>query len=752
MLPSLAPEPALVAPGATSPLSTSTPSVLDEAIVDMPHETTSECEATDTLSSTTDSQCHDDWKLQMASVDATDFNLINVINAVRVLTADAVENAISGHPGMPLGMAPAACVLWNKHLKFNPVNPAWINRDRFVLSAGHGCMLQYALMYLHGYDSMTIDDIRNFRSPLSRATGHPENSVTRGVEVTTGALGQGICNAVGIALAESHLASIYNREDAPALIDHYTYCIVGDGCLMEGIASEACSLAGHWRLGKLIVLYDDNKISIDGSTDLAFTEDVVSRFRAYRWHCLEVLDGDHDLRSIDLAIEEAKSVKDMPSLIKVRTTIGYGAPTKSGTKTAHGSCLGADEIEGLRNRLSWICKPFEIPDDVLVYTRQWRQKGIDLEREWNSKFIEFHQLFPEAAGQFEKLVIRQELPANWTTSLDIFLDGCGRNKRIATRTISRDVLNAIADKLPNLVGGSADLASSTLAVLEKSVSFQHDQRSGRVLHFGVREHGMAAISNAIALYNGGLIPFCSTFLVFSDYCRAAIRTAALSKAGVIFILSHDSVLLGEDGPTHQPVEHLASFRAMPGIFTFRPADVIEVAICYELAIERRRGPSLMVLSRQEFECPAGSASGTRRGGYVHSENKQKVSSDVDPDLIYIATGSEVALASAAAEKLRLEGAVVNVVSMPCMELFELQPRSYRRSVLPKSVPLHRRIVVEAGSQFGWHKYASHFHTVDDFGVSGNEDAVRNHFGLTVEALVRKSRFVILSDSDSSESE
>lgn len=752
MFPSLEPEVVLIEEQSSSSLSSPLPSVNEDSPVNLPSQSKADVSKVGTDPDVMKSSIRNDLSTLVTKHLRSSLPLTDVINAIRVLAADAVENASSGHPGMPMGMAPAACVLWDKHLRFNPNNPAWINRDRFILSAGHGSMLQYALMYLYGYDSMTLDDILNFRKPGSRATGHPENVVTPGVEVTTGALGQGLCNAVGMAMAEAHLSAVYNRDDTPALIDHFTYCIVGDGCLMEGIASEACSLAGHWRLGKLIVIYDDNSVSIDGSTDIAFTEDVLKRFSAYGWHCVQVQNGDCDLEALDAAVVEAKSVVDMPSLIKVTTTIGYGAPKKSGTSGAHGSCLGRAEIDGVRDYLGWRYAPFKIPDRVLRHTRRRRCSGKEMEQNWSLGFDHYRTLYPDMAAQFEKLVLRQELPGNWTSALHLFLNGNAGGKPTSTRAISYQVLNALASHLPNMMGGSADLGSSNLTNLEKNAGFQHFMRNGRTIHFGVREHGMAAITNGLALYNGGLIPFCATFLVFSDYCRAAIRTAALSNAGVIYIFTHDSVLLGEDGPTHQPVEHLASFRAMPGVFTFRPADSVEVAACYELAVERRSSPSLMVLSRQKFVCPPGSACGTRRGGYIHSVNKDKMASDGDPDLVYIATGSEVALASSAAEKLRLEGVNVSVVSMPCVELFEQQSKSYRRSVLPKSVPMNRRVIVEAGCQFGWHKYGTQFHTVDKFGISGNEDAVRQKFAMTVEAVLRRSRSVLADDSEDTDSD
>eukprot|EP00171_Calliarthron_tuberculosum_P012560 IDg12560t1 len=611
-------------------------------------------------------------------------SLETLVNAVRVLTADAVEKAKSGHPGMPLGMAPTACVLWQKHIRMSPTNPDWINRDRFILSAGHGSMLQYALMYLFGYDSITIDDIKTFRQLGSRACGHPENTVTHGVEVMTGPLGQGISNAVGMALAESHLAATYNRNNAPPIIDHYTYCIAGDGCLMEGVSAEACSLAGHWSLGKLIAFWDDNSISIEGSTELAFTENVVSRYESYGWQVLHVVDGNTDIAAIDNAIIKAKKCTTQPTLIRVTTTIGYGAPTKAGSEKAHGNCLGAEEIQGLRKALKWPHKPFELPREVMGVATEARLCGEQRESVWHASVDAHRAQHPELGAQFESLVLRKQLPKGWADDLGTVAALKMHDTARSTRQLSQAALNALAVRLPHLFGGSADLGPSNLTGLVGCGDYQARSRDGRNVHFGVREHGMAAIMNGVALHNGGLIPFCATFFVFSDYCRAAVRAAALSRAGVIFVLTHDSVLLGEDGPTHQPVEHLASFRAMPGVATLRPADAVETATCYELAVRRRDAPSLLVLSRQKFCVQAGSEIGTRRGAYVFSETPEGGVLDV----LIIATGSEVAIAEGAAKALRAEGRAVRVVSMPCMEIFQSQPKNYRRSVLPKSVPLH----------------------------------------------------------------
>ncbi len=694
-----------------------------------------------------ESQHSDDFPKSTSYVSPSDTDgeqhhaspIIDVTNAVRVLAVDAIENANSGHPGMVLGMAPAAAILWDKHMNFNPSNPDWINRDRFILSAGHGSMLQYALMYLFGFDSVCMEDIKKFRKLGSRTAGHPENTMTHGVEVMTGALGQGISNAVGIALAETHLAAAYNRPDAPPIIDHFTYCIVGDGCLMEGVAAEACSLAGHWRLGKLIVLYDDNSISIEGSTNLAFTEDVSRRFRSYGWHVQEIADGNTDVLGIDDAILEAKNCLDQPSLIKVTTTIGYGAPTKAGSKAAHGGRLGTDEVAGLRKALDWPHGPFEIPEPILSHTRAKRAVGAALERSWDSHFAQYREQHPALATQFEALVLRRELPSGWANALTAVWAGGNGERRASTRELSHVALNAVADVLPSMLGGSADLGPSNLSRLVRGGDYQWHARAGRNLHFGVREHGMGSIANGVALYRGGLVPFVATFLVFSDYMRAAIRTAALARAGVIFVLTHDSILLGEDGPTHQPVEHLASFRAMPGVLTLRPACAEEVAVCYEIAIRRRDGPSLLVLSRQRFRCAVGvRAWGAPR--WVCVLGRRRGRRGRETDVLLIATGSEVGVTEDAARAMRAEGYRVRVVSMPCVEVFQAQDKAYRRETL--NVPRRKRVVVEAGARFGWYRYAAHFCTVDRFGASGSEAELAELFKITANEIAEKARAVV----------
>lgn len=667
--------------------------------------------------------------------------LEQIINAVRFLAADTVLHAQSGHTGMPMGMAPAACTLWDKHMTFSPSNPDWVNRDRFILSAGHGSALLYSLLYVFGFDeSMSMEDLLSFRHAGSRAPGHPENVLTPGVEVTTGALGQGISNAVGFALAETHLASVYNRPGFP-IIDHYTFVIVGDGCLMEGVSAEACSLAGHWHLGKLIVLYDDNAISIEGSTDLAFTEDVAARFDSYGWQVLCIEDGNTDIQAIHSAIAIAKADTERPTLIKISTTIGYGTPTLAGTAKIHGPCLDSTEIDQAKKKLGWSSSPFEIPHSVLSYARRKRAIGAETEKKWTELLCSYELSYPKLALHFKKEVIRNELPQ----SLDITISQlCMTEKKTeATRKTSGRVLNVLAEVVPCLLGGSADLGPSTVTTMSKCSDYQCYNRSGRNIHFGVREHAMGSISNGIALHGSGLIPYCSTFLVFTDYCRAAIRTAALSQARVLFILTHDSVLLGQDGPTHQPVEHLASLRAIPDLYTIRPAEQVEVATAYQIALERRNGPTCLILSRQGFKVPKGSRSGARHGAYIHSDNTKF---DSKPELMIITSGSELGLVSEAAEDIRKGGTKLRIVSMLCMELFLEQSREYQDSVLCPSVCRSRRLVVEAGSSFGWYRFADYMLTIDSFGISATSDEIKDAYGLTKENVIKKAKYILLSSS------
>lgn len=657
------------------------------------------------------------------------------INSIRFLAIDAVEKAKSGHPGLPMGAAPMAFVLWDQFMRFNPKNPYWFNRDRFVLSAGHGCMLQYALMYLTGYDSVTIDEIKNFRQWGSKTPGHPENFETPGVEVTTGPLGQGIANAVGLAIAEAHLAAKFNKPDL-TLVDHYTYVILGDGCNMEGISGEACSLAGHLGLGKLIALYDDNHISIDGSTDIAFTEDVSKRFEAYGWHVLHVENGNTDLAAIAKAIEEAKSVTDKPTMIKVTTTIGYGSPNKQNTAGVHGAALGADEIKLTRENLGWNYEPFVVPDDALSHMRKAVERGASAEAEWNEIWAQYKTKYAEDAALFDRM-ISGKLPDGWDKVLPTYKP---EDKALASRKHSEICLNKIAEVLPELIGGSADLTHSNLTELECSGNFQKGAYENRNIHFGVREHGMGAICNGIALHSSGLIPYGATFLIFTDYMRNAIRLSALSHAGVIWVMTHDSVALGEDGPTHQPVETIASLRAIPQLTVLRPADGTETSGAYKVAIEnaKKNRPTLLALSRQNLPNLAGSSiAGVEKGAYA------VVDSEGTPDLILIGTGSEVGLCVQAAEKLAAEGLKVRVVSMPSWELFEAQDAAYKESVLPKAVT--KRLAVEAGISMGWCKYVGgegDTVSIDRFGASAPGGTCMEKFGFTVDNVVTKAKALL----------
>jgi len=655
------------------------------------------------------------------------------INSIRFLAIDAVQKANSGHPGLPMGAAPMAYVLWNKFMRFNPKNPKWFNRDRFVLSAGHGCMLQYALMYLTGYDSVTLDDIKQFRQWGSRTPGHPENFETVGVEVTTGPLGQGIANGVGLALAEAHLAATFNKADAK-IVDHYTYVILGDGCNMEGISGEAASLAGHWGLGKLIALYDDNHISIDGSTDIAFTEDVSKRFEAYGWHVLHVTNGNTDLEAIAKAIEAAKAVTDKPTLIKVTTTIGFGSPNKADSADVHGAALGKDEVALTRKNLNWEYPEFEIPSDALNHYRQAVTQGAEAEAAWNKVMADYKAKYPEETALFERL-LSGDLPTDWAKCLPTYTPA---DKALATRKHSEITLNAIAKALPELIGGSADLTHSNYTELKCSGDFQKNKYENRNVHFGVREHAMGAICNGIALHGSGLIPYGATFLIFTDYMRAAIRLSALSEARVLWVMTHDSVALGEDGPTHQPVETIASLRVIPNLLVFRPADGNETSGAYKVAVESKKRPSVLAFSRQNLPNLAGSSVEiVAKGGYILSD------SDGTPDVILISTGGEIYLCEEAAVKLRETGKKVRVVSMPCMELFEEQDASYQESVLPKAV--RKRLVVEAGCSFGWHRFFGDeggMISIDRFGVSAPGPLAMEKFGFTPDNIVARAKEIM----------
>ncbi|WP_414570965.1 transketolase [Nostoc sp. CCY 9925] len=654
------------------------------------------------------------------------------INSIRFLAIDAVEKAKSGHPGLPMGAAPMAFVLWDRFLRFNPKNPKWFNRDRFVLSAGHGSMLQYALLYLAGFDSVTIEDIKQFRQWESKTPGHPENFMTAGVEVTTGPLGQGIANGVGLAIAEAHLAAKYNKADAK-IVDHYTYVILGDGCNMEGISGEACSFAGHLGLGKLIALYDDNHISIDGSTDVAFTEDVSKRFEAYGWHVQHVQEGNTDLEGIAKAIEAAKAVTDKPSFIKVTTTIGYGSPNKANTAGVHGAALGGDEIALTRKNLGWEYEPFVVPQDALNHARKAVERGAGYEAEWNEAFADYKAKYAQEAAEFERYV-SSKLPDGWDQVLPTYTP---EDKGLPTRKHSETCLNKIAAVLPELIGGSADLTHSNLTEIKGKGDFQKGQYQNPNIHFGVREHAMGAICNGIALHSSGLIPYGATFLIFTDYMRAAIRLSALSQAGVIWVMTHDSIGQGEDGPTHQPIETLASLRAIPNLTVIRPADGTETSGAYKVAIERAKGnaPTLLAFTRQNVPNLAGtSIEGVTKGGYT------VVDSDGTPELIIIGTGSELSLAVTAAEKLTAEGKKVRVVSLPAWDLFEAQDAAYKESVLPKAVT--KRLAVEAGSSFGWHKYVGtegDVVSIDRFGASAPGGVCLEKFGFSVDNVLAKAK-------------
>jgi transketolase len=662
------------------------------------------------------------------------------INTIRFLAIDAVQKANSGHPGMPMGAAPMAHVLWTRFLKHNPANPSWFDRDRFVLSAGHGSMLLYSLLHLTGYD-LSLDDIKMFRQWGSRTPGHPERGVTPGVEVTTGPLGQGFANGVGMAIAEAHLASCYNRPGFE-IINHFTYVIAGDGDLMEGVAAEAASLTGHLRLGKLICLYDDNRISLAAATDLSFTEERGKRFEAYGWHVQSVEDGN-DPETIDLALANARSETEHPSLIIIRTHIGFGSPHKQDSFGAHGSPLGEEEVRLTREKLGWPADPpFLIPEEALRYSRQALAKGKEAEASWDTMLSAYAREFPELAQELSE-VMKGILPAGWNADIPVFP---ADSKGMASRVASGKVLNSIASRLPMLVGGSADLNPSTNTALpglgdfESSALDPVDRQGavgtewgyvGRNIHFGVREHAMAAVMNGMAAHDG-TIPFGATFLTFADYLRPALRLAALMGLHVIHIFTHDSIALGEDGPTHQPIEQLAALRAIPNLVVIRPGDANETTVAWQAALELKNRPVALVLSRQNLpildrtRCAA--AAGLRRGAYILSEAEGGA-----PDLILIATGSEISLAIAAQEELRAEKIRARVVSMPSWELFDEQPQEYRDSVIQPQ--LKARLVVEAGSPQGWHRYAGdggEVLGVDRFGASAPGEVMLREYGFTVE--------------------
>jgi transketolase len=658
------------------------------------------------------------------------------INTIRTLSLDAVQKANSGHPGLPLGTAPLAYLLWTRHLRHNPRNPGWKNRDRFILSAGHGSMLLYSLLYLTGYD-LSLDELINFRQWGSKTPGHPEYGIAPGVEVTTGPLGQGFANGVGMAMGAAHLAAKFNKSEYP-LIDHYIYSIVSDGDLMEGVASEAASLAGHLKLGKLIYFYDDNQVTIEGFTSLAFSEDVIKRFDAYGWHTDRVADGN-DLASIDQAIARAQK-DERPSLIAVKTTIGYGMPT-AGTRKAHSDPPGDEAVAQTKRNLGWPEeKSFYVPEDVLSHFRKTIDRGKELESEW-MKLVERYEKAEPESGKIFRTIISGELPEKWEDHLPTFENA----KAIATRAASGEVINAIAPHLPNLIGGSADLGVSNNTDIKNGGSFQSSEYAGRILHFGVREHAMGACLTGMSLE--GLIPYGGTFMVFSDYMRASIRLAALSEIQAIYVLTHDSIGVGEDGPTHQPVEHIASLRAIPNLFVIRPGDLHEVREAWRVAIKRRKAPTVLALTRQKVPLidrnRYASADGLLRGAYILSEATTADGKETRPDIVLIGTGSELSLVLEAQEELKKDGIAARVVSMPCWELFEQETPEYRAHVLADiNTP---RVAVEAGVSFGWDRYVGpggEIISIDKFGASGPGDTVMKEYGFSVENVVAKARNLV----------
>ena len=655
---------------------------------------------------------------------------LRAVNTLRFLSVDMVQQAKSGHPGLPMGCAAIAYTIWTRHLRHNPRNPSWPDRDRFILSAGHGCALLYSLLHLTGYN-LPLDELRNFRQWGSKTPGHPEYGLTPGVEVTTGPLGQGFTNGVGMAIAEAHLAAEFNAP-GNQVINHTVYAIVSDGDLMEGITAEAASLAGHLRLGKLIYLYDDNRISIDGSTDIAFTEDRAARFAAYDWQVLRVADGN-DVEEIDAAIQQAKT-DPRPSLIICRTTIGFGLPTRQGTSKAHGEPPGDAELNGAKEKLGWPVEPrFYIPEEVQVHFRQAVENGREWEAGWSSGMDAYRAAHPEKAAELERR-LRGDLPADWQSAIPVFP---ADEKGMATRVASGKVINALAAKIPELIGGSADLALSTKTWIDGSPAFEPDTPGGRNFHFGVREHAMGAAVNGMAVH-GGVIPFGATFLAFADYMREPIRLSALSHYPSIWVFTHDSIGVGEDGPTHQPVEHLATLRAIPGMTVIRPADANETAVAWKVAVERRHGPTLLALTRQNVPTLDRSlfapADGLERGAYVLADLGEG-----DPELILMASGSEVSLIIEAGLHLAAEAVAVRLVSFPSWELFAAQDQAYRESVFPTLAKA--RLAVEAGVSMGWERWVGEKGAIlgiDRFGASAPSEVVYREFGLTIGNIVKRA--------------
>ncbi len=655
-------------------------------------------------------------------------------NAIRALSMDAVQKANSGHPGAPMGMADIAEVLWNEFLHHNPTNPTWADRDRFILSNGHASMLLYSLLHLSGYD-LPMEELKNFRQLHSKTPGHPEIGYTPGVETTTGPLGQGLANAVGMAIAERTLGVQFNRPDHE-IVDHFTYVFMGDGCLMEGISHEVCSLAGTLRLGKLIGFYDHNGISIDGETKGWFTDDTAKRFEAYHWHVVHEIDG-HDPQAVKKAIEEAQSVKDKPSLIICRTIIGFGSPNKAGKEEAHGAALGEQEVALARKQLGWNYPAFEIPREIY---QAWdaREKGEQAETAWNDKFAAYAKAHPELAAEFNRRM-HGEMPEDWQDLTQQYIEKLQANpEKIATRKASQNTLNAYGPSLPELLGGSADLAPSNLTIWKESKSIKEDL-AGNYIHYGVREFGMTAIANGIA-HHGGFVPYTATFLMFVEYARNAARMAALMKARQIMVYTHDSIGLGEDGPTHQAVEQLASLRLTPNFSTWRPCDQVEAAVAWKTAIERHNGPTALILSRQnlaQMDRTAEQVSAISRGGYILKDSGGM------PDVILIATGSEMEITVLAADKLADEGHKVRVVSLPSTDIFDAQDEAYRESVLPSDVAA--RVAVEAGIADYWYKYVGLKGAIvgmTTYGESAPADKLFPFFGFTTENVVAKAKKVM----------
>ena len=656
------------------------------------------------------------------------------INAIRFLSADAIQKANSGHPGMPMGAAAMAYTLWTRHLRFNPNNPKWWDRDRFVLSGGHGSMLLYSLLHLTGYD-VSMEDLKNFRQWGCKTPGHPENHCTPGVEVTTGPLGQGFANCVGLAIAEAHLAAVFNKPNYN-IVDHHIYAIVTDGDLMEGLSSEAASLAGHLKLGNIVMLYDDNLISIDGSTDITFTEDRGARFEAFGWHVQHIKDGN-DVEAIDKAITEAK--KDpRPSIILCRTHIGYGMPNKQDTAKAHGEPPGDEELDGAKKKLDWPLEPrFFVPDDVQDFYSKIGNTGIQVENDWNSKFEKYGKDYPELAAEFSRRM-KGELSQDWDQNLPVFPPD---DKGMATRAASGKVINVLAKNLPELMGGSADLTPSNKTWIDGSPSFQSVSPEGRNLHFGVREHAMGAAVNGMVAH-GGVIPYSATFLMFSDYMRPSIRLSALSNHGSIWVFTHDSIGVGEDGPTHQPIEHFAALRSIPDLVVLRPGDANEVVEAWKIAINRRDGPTLMALTRQNVPVldrdKYSPASGTTKGAYVLADLGRS------PDIILMASGSEVGLITKAAEQLHNDGINVRVVSFPSWEVFKNQSQEYQESVFPPDVKA--RLAVEAGVSQGWERWIGDNGAslcINKFGASAPGNVLFEKYGFTVENVVSNAKKLLV---------